>query len=608
MDTNFNSILKSFRIEKSITQKKLCNGLCSISMLSHIEKGDRIPDYALHMRLYKRLGLGSGRLIHFLSPSEYELWSLKKELIRKICFEESMDNSALLDRLSDAIPSGDVISLQFIHDLKGQKFIQEKNYKDAFAEYEKAISLTMEGINEDNLSEYAIAPLEYYYLLMRIKCQSHLSSAGDRKISHAYRKILANIEGSTMDLSTLAEIFPLAVMEYINFQMKDEDFNPASVLSLIERTINLLQESSRTYFLSELMEISIQIYKSSPQKSALLEKAETILSAQNIICSAAGIENTRTLSPFYFYADENCQNISDVIKERRVLMKITQDKLSDGICSAKTLRRIEQGAVIGHNFNLSLLLERMNIFDCNQYDDCISDDWNILSLSHKLRSALHNNDSYLQKEIFYELRDSIDNNHLMNKQTLSRSYAMIQLNDGTITAKECIDKLIESLSLTIPFDIVKAYKKGYLTEGEIECIYAIATIADIHNIDLKWMNNLLENIVTNADSIRPSFKAVILRFIGNNYANARDYKNSDKYTKMALKTELDSHKIQVAYIALYDLAWNEAKSGPHLFAPSVLEKLRACLTFAEFFNNEPHMAFFSSRIKLFENKDIAWLE
>ena len=300
MDLNFNNILKSFRIERNITQKKLCHGLCSISMLSHIEKGDRFPDYALRMRLYKRLGLASGRLINFLSPSEYELWSLKKEIAKRICYDNDNNISDLMSSLSEAILPGDVISLQFMYAIKAYEYIQTLDYKNALNIYEDVISLTLKNINSENLSEYAIAPVEYYYLLMRLKCQSMIDSYDKIKISYAYQKLISHIEEYYMDLSTKAEIYPLAVIEYINFKQDNIAFNAISVMPLIEQATNLLQKTSKTYFLKELLKMTMIISNNTPQAIEIYQRTKEVHDALNKIYSLTEL-NSDTLSPFYFY-------------------------------------------------------------------------------------------------------------------------------------------------------------------------------------------------------------------------------------------------------------------------------------------------------------------
>jgi transcriptional regulator with XRE-family HTH domain len=63
-------IIHDMRTQKKITAVKLCKGLCSVSMLSRIESGERHPDKFLFDALIERMGE---------SPEKYSLLGTKNE-------------------------------------------------------------------------------------------------------------------------------------------------------------------------------------------------------------------------------------------------------------------------------------------------------------------------------------------------------------------------------------------------------------------------------------------------------------------------------------------------------------------------------------------------
>lgn len=75
-DNYIGHIIKETRLKKQISSSKLCAGLCSPSMLTRIESGERYPSKLLFDALMERMG-ESGKNYNFIgSPREAELHRL----------------------------------------------------------------------------------------------------------------------------------------------------------------------------------------------------------------------------------------------------------------------------------------------------------------------------------------------------------------------------------------------------------------------------------------------------------------------------------------------------------------------------------------------------
>jgi transcriptional regulator with XRE-family HTH domain len=61
------AIIKVYRTNRGITQDKLCQGICNVSTLHRIEKGERVPSVFVFTRLMERLGFESGK--YYVSAS-----------------------------------------------------------------------------------------------------------------------------------------------------------------------------------------------------------------------------------------------------------------------------------------------------------------------------------------------------------------------------------------------------------------------------------------------------------------------------------------------------------------------------------------------------------
>mgnify|MGYP002626990504 CR=1 FL=1 len=98
-------IIKEYREKNDISQKQLCRGLCSISTLCKIEKGDQNPSsYKLLEALVQRVGAPLSIIDVPLTPTEFE----RMQLLRKIesfVLHKKYDFKDLLDQYKNLTPS-----------------------------------------------------------------------------------------------------------------------------------------------------------------------------------------------------------------------------------------------------------------------------------------------------------------------------------------------------------------------------------------------------------------------------------------------------------------------------------------------------------------------
>lgn len=97
-ENRFGEYIAKLRVEKNVSQMELCDGLCSVSMLSRFERGEREPDKLLQNRFLTRLGVVPENYENFLFHKDYLRWERRQGILHNI-LEENMENA--LDLLED---------------------------------------------------------------------------------------------------------------------------------------------------------------------------------------------------------------------------------------------------------------------------------------------------------------------------------------------------------------------------------------------------------------------------------------------------------------------------------------------------------------------------
>ena len=91
----FGEFIANLRKENDISQDKLCDGLCTRSMICKFEKGEREPDKLLQNRFLTRLGVVPENYENFLYYEDYCRWEKQQGIIHNI-LEEHMDEAKKL--------------------------------------------------------------------------------------------------------------------------------------------------------------------------------------------------------------------------------------------------------------------------------------------------------------------------------------------------------------------------------------------------------------------------------------------------------------------------------------------------------------------------------
>jgi len=141
--------------------------------------------------------------------------------------------------------------------------------------------------------------------------------------------------------------------------------------------------------------------------------------------------------------------LGDIIRMSRKSLSITQEQLSEGICSVETLSRIENGSQNPSRDVYELLMVRMGRFRERAYSILSVSDLKVLEkmklFEESIRLYNYDNAEFILNDIKKVLGDST-----LDKQFLIRAESLINLRKKKITVDEFLEEIERALLLTIP--------------------------------------------------------------------------------------------------------------------------------------------------------------
>lgn len=143
-------------------------------------------------------------------------------------------------------------------------------------------------------------------------------------------------------------------------------------------------------------------------------------------------------------------NVGDLIRLTRQSLGISQEELSDGICSVQTLSRIENGKVAVKRITYQQLMERMGRNGQKNYSVLSLDEFELLDEMRMAHNLLFRKEYAETQKHLNVLKEKLDKNDIINIQYLKKTDAILNYRNGVISEEEYLKELEDTIALTIP--------------------------------------------------------------------------------------------------------------------------------------------------------------
>jgi len=253
--------------------------------------------------------------------------------------------------------------------------------------------------------------------------------------------------------------------------------------------------------------------------------------------------------------------LGEIIRMTRKSLSITQEKLSEGICSLETLSRMETGKQTPSKDTYELLMVRMGRIGERGYSMLSITDLRVLDKIQLFNDCIQLYD-YKQAEIELKELEGILGNSRLDKQFLLRAKSIINYYLYGISVDEFLDGLQKAIRLTIPKYGEISLCNWPLSNNEIVLILNIS-MAYADKLDYKKAIETLEEMNNALDKsfIEEHQKAIVQS--ANLYHLARWYgliMNHEKAIEIAMEGIAKCKKNRLGNVLanhLYCIAWNK---------------------------------------------------
>lgn len=621
-----------------ITTEQLTCGLCNTEEWDSLLVGEYL-DKLMMSRLLDRLGCRGLRCDILLFGSEYDDWQERMDIVFAINDGETELAEKILEEYAcrkivqkniDKMGCNERLEYQFVlmmqaHIMLGGRF----DRTELIAKMQEAAVLTIpQGVDVafDNGMKIILSVqeldilLEYYYQHVCREIEEKNIKTVDYYIGRIRKVIDYILSADWFNALSKANILPKAVyyvmlsnQKKIRLNMDNEDeliFIAEELksygrwLSDYDNAIEALRNDGRTYYLAELcdmMDIIVSRMKKLLSEDVcksmkLDDKKNTVDRYREMLLyieKLTGISRY-TKNGMYMYFEPNVYRMEKVVADRRRLLGITQNQLAEGICTAKTIRRLEQGHCRPHGYNLYEILNRLELYSDFVMDEIVSYDAGDMELLEKVYDAIGMNETESAQELLQTLKANLDMEYTRNRQTIERLETNFAYGRREIELKVYLEKMKNIIGYSVKYEHVLKNPAVYLTSCE-------TTI--LHNMQNKQneQDRLMYLYSIPSQYVRGELFIRKIEFCKTKFAsdagNRGEYEKSNSIFMDVIQKNTKLKRIYNIDRCIYGIWWNNNMQHKYSTEQSK-ELLNICIDISDFSKGYVYKQFFLKQYKI----------
>ena len=604
----FGRYLNSLREKGNISMAAVCDGICNTSTLSRIENGKKEVSKLVQDRLLGRLGVTSENFENMVFCDEYDRWKLMQEIVKLVQHGDMDGASALLDKMEKDLSIkkrrgiGDdldaIFEMQFYLCMKAQiRCYQNADAKEVGALYYEALTQTITIFQGKNVGKSAFEgryfSVEEINLIIEY-CKYMPTSEGLVCI----RAVIEFINERYEDMLTKSKVYPKAVYYLYMLEKRnglDSQIKYKRLLKLATNAIECLRDALRSYYLCELLDMKMELIECcggseiSAWESAGADfdimghidtdfndrygnTGEYTLEAQYAWCrinryvleelhQRAGVKSYMCESS-YIYVDTEVYCIEEIIRTRRRMLGMSLSRLSAGICSERTVSRVEKKEAKTQRPIIHQLFVRLGLSGELNRIEIISSDAEVHEMFNRLRLFLNDRKYDKVDELLDDITARVDNGIAQNKQVLARIRACRLYSSGQIDGKEFIKQIRNALEYTLTYKVAVGDTPKYMTNEELACIQNIMGTKLHDEPDVrKCRDALLKMYESKEETINNclSMYALVMLPLASYMGDCGLYDEGDRKDNFIFVNSMYNRKTSALVGSLYDMLWNDMK-------------------------------------------------
>ena len=318
-------------------------------------------------------------------------------------------------------------------------------------------------------------------------------------------------------------------------------------------------------------------------------------------------------SDVYLYRRQDIYEAGDIIRARRRMLKISQQKLQEQVtCTLETLQNMERKKCSTQPFYIQEMCTVLGLSPLCERTELVAPSFEARKLEREIRYAANDGEFDKNLEQLDELKTLIDMSDPINRQWVLRTEGMARYRLGQIGFKEDEELILQSFQCTLPLSVMEYSdeKECYLTNSEMESIYHYSLLVSDENPEeayrrMKVVFRLEKEFEAEGREVNHiRTYELYMKYMAKLFYQLGEYDMSKHYAKMVIRGCLRTGRVNMVDSTLYTWLRNNRiqakKTEPTYEKYDWMTDLKCCLSFSQFCRNRVLENFFET---IFDNMD-----
>lgn len=430
-------------------QKRVADGIISISEMSRVESGGHEIDYFTLQALFERLGKSIDKLELAISGEEYAAISYRAEIEHSIA---EWDH----ERLTELIAGYDTYNdnKRSIH--KQYKaalwamvcYMKKQDHASCLCGMEQALACTLRndwrralGAGQRLCNQEIRLIMVIAYCLWELGDISGLSG----HLEHLCSYILHHYT----DTEEQVKVYPHCAWLLGQLYLSQERVEEAYIIC--QKGKRSLVENGSLSPLWEILALEETCLEKMGRHSEL-KQCKKYQEALVFLYDAAGVHMESNMMAAFMRSSFQGEFVitNELIRDLREAGGLSQEKLCADICAQETLSRIEKGKRGPNKKNLYQMLKRMGMEREKYYGYIEADDYELYEKVREYNRSFPKDRWEKAMKLLDEIEGKLDMTKSVNRQFIGTGRISAQTAKGELTCEQANEQLWELLHLTMP--------------------------------------------------------------------------------------------------------------------------------------------------------------
>ncbi len=449
-DKNSGKMIFTLRSHYKISMEKLAKGICSITSLSRFESCERIPDKLLLDALLQRLGKSSDKLEAIMTVADYRLFVHREKIEECIITEDYKTAKELLSEYEKKHKAKEPVHMQYILKMKAILCeLEERDIENSRRYIEEAIRVSMPEGEKSAIENALLSKSEIQLILMKIYYND--SEEEDEETLVLLKQLNHYVRCHYTDEEELVKIYAKIIRVEAKILLRKENYEKA--VEVCESALALLRNNGVLLDFDEILSMLIEGLEHTKDQSRKLQKMkkwETVLSGLYKEYEILRPKGSMKL----LMENSQCEIflLNEIIKKGRKAKGLSQEALSEGICTPENLSAIESGRRAPNIKNYGKILEKLGVYK-GYYNSFLSDEKFDAQEYRRECNKLMYFKKYEQVDPLLQKIEKVVNTSIpINHQYLLFNQTMLQYYKKELSETEALNNAISALNLTMEYN------------------------------------------------------------------------------------------------------------------------------------------------------------